>query len=138
MHSTIFAGVDVAGESLRGFTNPDEHFFLLSYSQGYGITRYAQRYADWTYEIQEFKEKEKTLGIRYICVYPAEYILSLKNDRPELFRYIRDNYHVKEGGMIEEPRHLFYLILEKGKGAGREDFMESISGQIQLRRYTGS
>ena len=44
MHATVFLGVDVAGESLKEFTKPDERIFLNTYAQGFGIARYARRY----------------------------------------------------------------------------------------------
>lgn len=133
MHSKVFIGADVAGESLRGFTKPDEHIFLFTHSQGFGIARYAGRYAEWTYNAEDFKKKEKLYNIRYICIYPAEFILSLKMNTPKLFEYIVENYHVKEAGMTEEPKKLFYLIMEKGKGCGSDDPFKTISGETQLK-----
>jgi len=133
MYSTVFVGVDVAGESLRSFTKPDERIFLLTHAQGYGIARYAQRYVGWTYELEGFKNKEKKFGVRYVCIYPTEFIRSLKQDKPELFDYIQSNYHIKEAGLTEEPERLFYLILEKGKSSEAQNFLESISGQKYLK-----
>lgn len=133
MHSTVFAGVDVAGESLRGFTKPDEHIFLFTHAQGYGIARYARRYAEWTYGLEEFKAKENKYGIRYICIYPAELTSTLKQKSPQLFTYIQNNYHIKEAGLTEEPHRLFYLILEKGALPEPQNFLESISGKSYLK-----
>ncbi|MFA5146875.1 MAG: glycosyltransferase family 39 protein [Candidatus Omnitrophota bacterium] len=133
MHSTVFAGVDVAGESLRDFTKPGERIFLLTHSQGYGIARYAHRYAGWTYDLEEFKYKEKRFGVRYICIYPADFIRNLKRDRPELFGYMQENYRIKEIGMTEEPYRVYYMILEKGAGPEPQNFLESISGQKFLK-----
>ena len=131
MHSTVFAGVDVAGESLRGFTNPGERIFLLTHAQGNGIARYAQRYADWTYDLKDFKDKEKKFGIRYLCVYPAEFIRAMEKDDPGLFNYIKNNYHIKEAGLTDEPQYLFYVILEKGEGS--KNFTDTISGERYLK-----
>ncbi|OGW75500.1 MAG: hypothetical protein A2Z72_02780 [Omnitrophica bacterium RBG_13_46_9] len=133
MHSTVFAGVDVAGESLRDFTKPDERIFLLTHSQGYGIARYAGRYAGWTYDLEDFKDKEKKFGVRYVCIYPVESVYSLKENSPELFNYIQTNYHMKEAGLTDEPERLFYLILEKGETPRPQNILESISGKKYLK-----
>jgi len=133
MHSTIYAGVDVAGESLAEFTKPGDRVFLLTHSQGYGIARYARRYAGWEDDLEKFREMEKKFDIRYACFYPAEFALSLQNTNPKLFKYIRDNYHVKEVGVVEEPRRLFYIILERGKGSDPATFLQSFSGPMSLR-----
>ncbi|MCX5666992.1 MAG: glycosyltransferase family 39 protein [Candidatus Omnitrophica bacterium] len=133
MHSTIYAGMDVAGESLAEFTKPGDRVFLLTHSQGYGIARYAKRYAGWEDDLEKFKEREAKFNIRYACFYPAEYALSLQNTNPKLFEYIRDNYRVKEVGVVEEPRRLFYIILEKGKNPDPATFLQSFSGAMRLR-----
>ena len=133
MYGTVFLGQDVAGESLREFTNPDERIFLLTHFQGYAIARYARRYVGWTDDLKDFQEKEQKFNIRYICVYPAEFIRMLQDNHPDLFKYIQENYHVKEVGLSEESKALFYLILEKGKGSNPETFLQSFSGKLQLR-----
>jgi 4-amino-4-deoxy-L-arabinose transferase-like glycosyltransferase len=133
MHATVFLGVDVAGESLSEFTRPGDRVFLLTHAQGYSISRYAKRYVGWENDLELFKEREKKFDIRYICFYPADYALSLKTTNPKLFEYIRDNYRVKEVGAVEEPRQLFYLILERGKNPDPEKFLDSFSGQMRLR-----
>lgn len=133
MYATVFYGMDTAGESLKEFTKPQERIFLLTHHQGQGIARYARRYVGWTENLDEFKEKEKKFSIRYICFYPAEFALALKANNSSLFDYIQNNYHVKEVGLTEEPSQLYYLILEKGKGSDPQNFLQSFSGQRQLR-----
>jgi len=49
MHVTIFPGQDIAGESLKEFTAPDERVFLLTHCQGNAIARYAHLEALLTY-----------------------------------------------------------------------------------------
>lgn len=133
MHSTVFLGVDVAGESLKNFTKPDERVFLYTHAQGYGIARYARRYTGWASGIEDFKDKQDKFKIRYICVYPSEFIYDLQQKDPPLYEYIRRNYHIKEAGMTEKPRHVFYLILEKGEIPDGEDFSRPLSGRPQLK-----
>ena len=133
MHSTVFMGADVAGESLKGFTKPDERVFLLTHAQGRCIARYARRYAGWTNNIDDFKEKEKGFNKNYICIYPLEFVQMLKMKSPKVFEYIRKNYHIKEAGLTEEPRRFFYLILEKGGLPDGEDFSKPISGNMRLK-----
>lgn len=133
MYGTVFLGLDVAGESLREFTESKERIFLLTHSQGKGIARYARRFAGWEDTLEGFKDKEKRFNIRYACFYPAEFALSLKANNPLLFEYIQNNYHVKEVGLTEEPSQLYYLIVEKGKGSDPETFLQSFSGARQLR-----
>lgn len=133
MHGTFFLGLDVAGESLREFTNRDERVFLLTHAQGQGIARYARRYTGWTEDPNDFKDKEKRLQIQYICFYPAEFGPALKTKNPPLFDYIQNNYHVKEVGLTEEPSQLYYLLLEKGEGSDPQTFLQSFSGGKQLR-----
>lgn len=133
MHATVFLGLDVAGESLKEFTNPDERIFLFTHSQGNAISRYARRYVGWESDLEAFKEKERRLNIRYICIYPAEFAQTLKVDSPELFGYIQNNYHAKEAGLTMEPQRFFYIILEKGEGSDPKTFLQSFEGQARIK-----
>jgi 4-amino-4-deoxy-L-arabinose transferase-like glycosyltransferase len=135
MYGTVFIGQDVAGESLKEFTKPDERIFLFTYPQGYAIARYARRYVGWVSDLGDFKQKEEKFNMRYICFYPAEFVQKLRAEDPSLFAYLRDNYHAKEAGLTEEPSRLSYIILEKGKPKPEEqkDYLQSFSGQRQLR-----
>jgi len=133
MHATVFLGEDVAGETLRELTLPGERVFLFTHAQGYAIARYAQRYVGWPSGLEDFKEKESKFKIRYICVYPLDYLASLGSGSEQVFNYIQGNYHLKELGMLEEPNRLVYLILEKGKGQNLRDSLGKISGQIRPR-----
>lgn len=133
MHATVFWGLDVAGESLKEFTRPDERVFLFSHPQGQGIARYANRYMGWTDDLEAFKNKEAEFDIRYICFYPAEFALGLKAKNAALFEYIQNHYHTKEVGLTEGDSNLFYIILEKGKGSDPASFLQSFSGEKRLR-----
>ena len=133
MHSTVFIGEDVAGESLKELTKPDERVFLFTHPQGYGIARYAQRYMGWVESLNDFKDKETRFNIRYVCLYPAENLMIIKERLPRLYEYLEKEYRVAEIGLIEEPTHVFYVILEKGKGAIIEDFLKDAKGTIRLR-----
>jgi len=135
MQTTIFFGEDVAGESLKEFTAADERIFLLTHAQGYAIARYAQRYVGWPNTLDDFKEKEKKYGIRFICVYPGEFIEVLKRNSPATFEYIDKNYRVREIGIIENPNRLIYLILEKGYEKGKKiaDVLQPISVRPEPR-----
>lgn len=133
MYGTVFWGLDVAGESLGGFTKPGERVFLLTHAQGYGLSRYARRYVGWEPDVQAFKEKERKFNVRYVCFYPAEFARSLKESNAPLFEYIQNNYHVKEVGITDEPANIFYLILEKGEGSDPKTFLQSFNGTRQLR-----
>ncbi|MBM3255077.1 MAG: glycosyltransferase family 39 protein [Candidatus Omnitrophica bacterium] len=130
MYGTVFLGGDVAGESLKEFTSPGERVFIFTHVQGFGISRYAQRYMDWPINLDDFKEKEKKFGIRYICVYPAERSAAIE---PNILSYIRENYRLKEAGLTEQPNNVVYFILEKGKGPQEKDFLQSFSGKTQPR-----
>jgi hypothetical protein len=132
MYSTVFLGEDVAGWALRELTAPGERVFLLTHPQGYGIARYAQRYAGWPNNLEEFKEKEDKFKIRYLCIYPGQLLDSLAKNSPQEFDYIQSNYHVKEAGVLGEPNQLVYLIFEKGKGQNLRD-LKSLSGQMKLK-----
>ena len=133
MYTTVFLGEDVAGETLKELTLPGERVFLFTHAQGYGIARYAQRYVGWPSNFKDFKEKESKFNIRYICIYPLQYLASLESGSAELFNYIQNNYHLKELGMLEEPNRLIYAVLEKGKGQSLKDALQNISGQIRPR-----
>lgn len=133
MHSTVYLGLDVAGESLREFTGPDERIFLSTHAQGKSITRYARRRMGWADSMEDFKNKEAKFNVRYICFYPAEFALALKSNNPELFEYIRNSYHAKEVGLTEEQNQLYYIILEKGRSLHPETFLQSFSGPKQER-----
>ncbi|MFH1593301.1 MAG: hypothetical protein ABID09_01225 [Candidatus Omnitrophota bacterium] len=133
MYGTVFLGLDVAGESLKEFTRPDERIFLKAHSQGHGLARYARRYTGWTDDLAEFMAREKQFDIRYICFYPAELALILERDNVPLFNYIQSNYHVKEVGLRMEPQQLAYIILERGEGSNPETFLKEFSGPRQLR-----
>lgn len=133
MRSTLFPGADIAGETIRDMTQAKDSFFLLTHSQGFGIARYARRRAVWTNDLPRFKALEKDLNIRYICSYPPEFLGNLEKIRPELFDYIKKNYHVFEAGMTEEPQHVYYLVLEKGPGADPDKLLDSVTGKMRLR-----
>jgi hypothetical protein len=133
MHSTVFLGLDVAGESIKEFTKPEERVFLMAHSQSRGISRYARRYMGWPDNLEDFKEKESKFGIKYLCFYPAEYVFMLKSDNPKWFEHIMANYHVREIGITEEPSKIYYIILERGKGSEEATFLKEFSGPKQLR-----
>jgi hypothetical protein len=133
MYSTVYLGLDVAGESLRELTKPDERIFLSTHAQGKSIARYARRYMGWTDSAEDFKDKEKKFNVGYICFYPAEFALALKANNPVLFEHIQHNYHVKEVGLTEESNQLYYIILEKGKNLHPETFLQSFSGPRRVR-----
>jgi hypothetical protein len=133
MYGTVFVGVDVAGESLKALTRPEDRIFLLTHAQGYGIARYARRYMGWPADLQDFKDKESRFKIKYLCAYPVELIFALEQNHPDIFNYILKNYHFKEAGLTDDPRRLYYVILEKGKGSASKDFLRDLSGSIQLR-----
>lgn len=133
MHATVFLGLDVAGESLKEFTKPDERVFLFTHSQGNAISRYARRYMGWESDLVAFREAERRLNIRYICFYPAEFAQTIKSGNPKLFDYIQNNYHVKEAGMTMEPQQFFYIILEKGEGSDPKTFLQSFEGQARIK-----
>ncbi|MFH0738735.1 MAG: glycosyltransferase family 39 protein [Candidatus Omnitrophota bacterium] len=130
MYGTVFLGGDVAGESLKEFTSPGERVFIFTHVQGFGISRYAQRYMDWPVNLEDFKEKEKKLGVRYICIYPAERSATME---PNILSYVRENYRLKEAGLTEQPNNVVYFILEKGKNPQEKDFLQSFSGKAQPR-----
>lgn len=135
MHGTIFLGQDVAGESLRELSEPGEHIFLFTHTQGYAIARYASRYVIWSSVLERFKEQEKQYAIRFLCLYPGEYLEFLKRETPALFEYIETNYHVKEVGFTDAPVRLVYLILERGDSKSRkiDEVLQSLSGRTETR-----
>ncbi len=131
MHATVFLGQDVAGESLKEFTSPNERVFLLTHVQGNAIARYAQRYMGWPENLEDFKKEEEKFKIKYICFYPATYLWQIGAQDPGYFEYIQNNYHLKELGLMND--QLNYFILEKGKGGDIKKTLESLSGQLQAR-----
>jgi len=135
-HDSVFLGTDVAGESLKGLTHPHERFFIFTHSQGYAISRYSQRYSGWQDKFKDFIATEKKFKIRYVCIYPVEFIFRLKKYNPEIFEYIESNYHLKEVGFTKDPDKIHYIILEKGNSFHLEDFLKNFSFEIEgkLRR----
>jgi 4-amino-4-deoxy-L-arabinose transferase-like glycosyltransferase len=133
MHATVFLGADAAGETLRELTTPQERIFLLTHAQGYAIARYAQRYAGWPSNFEDFINKEKEFKIRYICIYPVNFWNDLKSKAPKLFAYVRHNYRIKELGYEENINRIDYLILEKGKGSNLENSLNSFTGSAHLK-----
>ena len=133
MHWTVFLGLDVAGESLKEFTKPQDRIFLHGHAQGNGIARYAQRYMGWPENLEDFKKKEEKFNVKYACFYPIEYVHILKTKDPELFKHIEDTYKVKEIGYAEEASRPVYIILEKGRGQEDASLLEGFNGHSQLR-----
>jgi 4-amino-4-deoxy-L-arabinose transferase-like glycosyltransferase len=131
MYMSVFWGQDVAGESLKEFTSPQERVFLLTHCQGNAIARYAQRYMGWPETLEGFKKEEEKFKIKYICFYPAVYLWQTEAKDPAYFEYIQSNYHLKELGLVND--QLNYFILEKGKGADIKKTLESFSGQRETR-----
>ncbi|GEM_PF-1135242 len=133
MNNTAFIGVDAAGETLRELTRQEERVFLLTHAQGYGIARYAHRYVGWASNLNDLKGKETKFSIRYLCVYPADFIRMMQSKDPAMYDYISRNYTVKEVGMTQEPHNVYYLILEKGEASDPKVFLESLSGQARVK-----
>lgn len=133
MYRVVFWGCDVAGDTIKNNTLRNERFFLLAYCQADGIATYAQRYAGWTNILKDFKENEAKYNIRYICVYPFEY-LELLNQHPDILNYIQANYHLKEIGVLRNTSALIYLILEKGCGENIKERLLSLRGDIKITK----
>jgi 4-amino-4-deoxy-L-arabinose transferase-like glycosyltransferase len=131
MHATVFLGQDVAGESLKELTSPNEKVFLLTHCQGNAVARYAQRYMGWPETLEEFKKEERKFDIKYICFYPAAFLWQTQARDPAYFQYIQSNYHLKELGVVND--QLNYFILEKGKGEDIKKALESLSGRMEPR-----
>lgn len=137
MYGVVFLGEDVAGESLMELTSDQERIFLLTHCQGQGIGRYAARYTGWPENLEDFKEKEEKFKIRYICIYPADFLETLK-DSPALLSYIQDNYCIKELGLLKQgvaTYKIVYFILKRGNGGvDIEKIMNSNLDKIKIRK----
>lgn len=136
MHNFVFFGEDIAGESLREFTKPNERVFLYTYCQGFGIARYAQRYMHWPNTLEQFKKNEKKFSIKYACFYPCAFFTELKQNSPEFFQYIQSNYRIKETGFLESNKifQSIYLILEKNNNLNQGDFYDFKGANLKLRK----
>lgn len=132
MYSTLHFGADISGETLRGLTRQEEKVFLLTHPHGWAIATYAQRRTGWPIDLNDFKEKESRFKVRYICVYPPQFLESLEKKDPPLFSYIQGNYHLKEFGFVGSGQIMYY-ILEKGKGEILNDTLKSLKIQPQVR-----
>jgi 4-amino-4-deoxy-L-arabinose transferase-like glycosyltransferase len=136
MYGKVFLGEDVAGRSLKEFTLANERIFLLTFSQGYGVARYAQRYAGWPESLEDFKDKEEKFKIRYVCIYPTGFSENLK-DNSLMLSYFQNNYHLKELGMIKIGKvnyEIVYSIYERGNGeTDVNKFIYSNLDKIKLR-----
>ncbi len=136
MHSTVFIGADVAGETLKNLTQPGERIFLFSHPQGNAIARYAQRFMGWPKDLEEFKEKEKKFDIRFVCIYPVEYFGLLKKNSPQIAQYLEESYLVKEIGLVDNPPRAVYYILQRGTDETKSIknyFAKSFSGKTTPR-----
>lgn len=133
MHATVFLGQDVAGETLKELTAPDERVFLFTHAQGYAISRYAHRYVGWPSDLEDFKKKEEKFGVRFVCFYPGEYFEAVRINQPAIFGYIQNHYRIREVGLIDTPDKLGYILLEKGKGRNIKEALESLSGRLETR-----
>ncbi len=131
MFGTVYLGADTAGESLREFTKPEERIFLLTYPQGNAVARYAQRYAGWPADIDDFKKKEQEFGVRFVCIFPGEFMEGLRKDNAAVFDYLQNNYHVKEIGLAENLQKMGYLILEKGKRPDNKTVTQTLQETVQ-------
>jgi hypothetical protein len=135
MHSTVFMGVDAAGETIRELTQPHERFFLFSHAQGFGIARYAARYAGMPATLSDLQQKERAYDIRYACVFPGDYLQGLSARDPALAAYLQNNYHIKEVGLLEYPQRIAYLLLERGStGVSVDKSLESLYGRIDPKQ----
>lgn len=132
-YMTIFPGEDVAGATLRDLTRHDERVFLLTNAQGFGIARYARRYMGWPRNLEDFKAKENSFNVRYICIYPVSYLELLSREQPQLFEYMQGHYHIREIGYLDGTDQLYYFILERGRGEDFKKALSSISGRQRLR-----
>jgi len=134
MHTTVFWGADAAGETLKDLTHPQERVFLFTFAQGNAVARYARRYVGWPESIEDFKAREKQFGVRYVCIYPGDYLQLLMQQSPKIVSYLQEAYHVKEVGLLENPNRLGYLILEKGKGTKDiKEFLAAVAGRMETK-----
>jgi hypothetical protein len=106
----------------------------------YGIARYAQRYGGAPLDFADFKAKEEKFNIRYVCVYPRNFLESI-HESSLITDYIMHNYHLKELGLV---RHkvfgyvIFYVLF--AKGSGDTDIEKVISAHLDkltLRKTYG-
>lgn len=121
-YRTAVFGADVAGSTLERLTAPGERVFLITYSQGNAVARYAHRYAGWPKTHSELERIKDKFKVRYLCIYT--YPLALPHvlaDDPRLFRYVSENFHPVEFGMLRD-RRLVYVIMKEGRGISFNDF----------------
>lgn len=113
IYGTVFLGADVAGETLKELTRPDERIFLYTHPQGNAVARYARRYVGWPATLQDMLDTEKKYGVRFVCFFPGDFFHMFRQQNPDMFAYIEKNYVVREVGLLENPDRLGYMIMEK-------------------------
>ena len=123
----VLFGQDVAGDYLRKHVPEGKPFFHYTWSQGYGVCTYADRRCGWPVDLDDFKRKEKELGIEYLSVYSFPYFQTMS---PEIKKYVESNYHMVHMGFTSDGQEGFIpwaLILKKGGSLNVEKFLKTRS-----------
>jgi hypothetical protein len=126
-YATLFGGMDDIGDYICRHTKPGDRFFLNSFCQQWGICTYAERKCGWVNTLEEFKEKEKIFGVRFIVLYRTPgYDLNIS---PDVGKYIYDNYRLVYLGFTSvysnKNGFLAAMVLQKGGTFDYDIFVKS-------------
>ncbi len=112
--NTVFFGQDYFGQYIQDHTSPDERFFNFGHSQTQAVCTYAKRRCGDAATLPEFLALEKKFNIRF--VHADAYHFSILQQNPELYNYLKNNYHVKLLGLIPAGNQFSAtdILLEKG------------------------
>lgn len=120
----VLFGQDVAGDYLRRHVPVGKPFFHYTWSQGYGVCTYADRRCGWPADLDDFKRKEKELGVEYLSVYSFPYFATMA---PDIKKYVETNYHVVHIGFTSGQKDGFVpwtVILKKGGSLDVDEFLK--------------
>jgi 4-amino-4-deoxy-L-arabinose transferase-like glycosyltransferase len=90
---TIFFGLDVAADYLRGHSRPDERLFVIGPHQAGGICYNADRMCALFPALEEMRRGEERLGFRWALVYGTPGLALLK-ETPERLEHLEAQYEV--------------------------------------------
>ncbi len=129
----VFTGTDEVGKFLNDITVEDDRFFIYTFAQGYAPCVYAERKCGWPGSLDEFKEHEARFRIKYVVIYPFQYLQSINQD---IRNYLQAEYEVKLIGFEQKNKHILpnILMLEKGGEIDIGKFIKNNHANIELSR----
>jgi len=114
-YSTIFYGLDVAGQYIQENSNPYDRFFIFGHSQTVGVCFNSDRRCGGVVNLSDFKRGEQDLNFSWVFIH-GDYGMYELQKQNATWEYVQNNYKVAQIGFFktEKGAAVQYYILKKG------------------------